>query len=125
MEHSHLGVRRVLRKPRHPGLLERDHYAARLRDATQRPSARDALVDLLEDVLRKHPPEYWTIIKRIDADGEPAKSVADALYLSHRTLHRYRTSAIAVIASELERTLRYAGQSPATMRDASASSTGT
>jgi hypothetical protein len=105
MEHSNLGVRRLLRKLRYPGLLERDHYAATLRDIARSASARDALLALIHDALRGYPSEYWTIIKRIDADGEAAKAVADALYLSYRTLHRYRSAAIEAIAEVLERRL--------------------
>jgi tetratricopeptide (TPR) repeat protein len=103
VEHSHLGVRRLLRKLRFPDLLERDHYALAVRDAFGGSSAREALTELLEAVLHRYPPVYRTIIKRIDVDGEPARSVAGELYLSYRTLHRYRTTAIAAIAEALER----------------------
>jgi len=103
VEHSHLGVRRLLRKLRFPDLLERDHYATAVRDAAGGGSAREALTELLDEVLHRYPPVFRTIIKRIDVDGEPARSVAGELYLSYRTLHRYRTTAIAAIADALER----------------------
>jgi tetratricopeptide (TPR) repeat protein len=109
VEHSHLGVRRLLRKLRYPDLLERDHYALAVRDAVGGVTAREALTGLLDEVLHRYPPVYRTIIKRIDVDGEPARTVAGELYLSYRTLHRYRTTAIAAIAEALERRFGVAG----------------
>jgi hypothetical protein len=103
VEHSNLGVRRLLRKIRYPGLLERDHLATTIRDATGAESARDALIRLLDDVLRRYPPIYWTIIERIDVEGKPTRAVAGELYLSYRTLHRYRSAAIATVAEALVR----------------------
>ncbi|HTD35151.1 MAG TPA: hypothetical protein VK665_15915 [Candidatus Elarobacter sp.] len=103
MEHSNLGVRRLLRKIRYPGLLERDHLATTIRDASGAPNARDAVIALLDDVLRRYPPIYWTIIERVDLEGKPTRTVAGELYLSYRTLHRYRSAAIATLADALER----------------------
>jgi hypothetical protein len=103
VEHSNLGVRRLLRKLRFPELLERDPYAAMLRHASNGTTARDALIALLDEVLHRYPPVYRTIIERIDIDGAQAKSTAGELYLSYRTLHRYRTVAVAAIAEALER----------------------
>jgi hypothetical protein len=103
VEHSNLGVRRLLRKLRFPELLERDPYAAMLRQASNVTTARDALIALLDEVLHRYPPVYRTIIERIDIDGAQAKSTAGELYLSYRTLHRYRTVAVAAIAEALER----------------------
>ncbi|HEX3466388.1 MAG TPA: hypothetical protein VHS78_20245 [Candidatus Elarobacter sp.] len=103
MEHSNLGVRRLLRKIRYPGLLERDHLATRIREVTGAASARDAVIGLLDDVLRRYPPIYWTIIECVDLDGKPTRTVASELYLSYRTLHRYRSAAIATLADALER----------------------
>ncbi|MBV9438639.1 MAG: tetratricopeptide repeat protein [Candidatus Eremiobacteraeota bacterium] len=113
VEHSNLSVRRLLRKLRYPGDLERDHYAQAVRDAANSSSAHSALMELLDDVLRRYPPVYWAIIKRIDVDGESPKSVANALYLSYRTLHRYRSAAIAAVAEALERRFGMPREGPA------------
>jgi hypothetical protein len=103
VEHSNLGVRRLLRKLRFPELLERDPYAAMLRHAADGGTARDALIALLDEVLHRYPPVYRTIIERIDIEGSQAKSIAGELYLSYRTLHRYRTVAVGALAEALER----------------------
>jgi hypothetical protein len=121
VEHSNLGVRRLLRKLRFPELLERDPYAAMLRHAsTNGTSARDALVALLDEVLHRYPPVYRTIIERIDVDGAQAKAIAGELYLSYRTLHRYRTVAVAAIAEALERRFGAARLSAAAAGDRNA-----
>jgi hypothetical protein len=114
VEHSNLGVRRLLRKIRYPGLLERDHLATMIREASGAHNARDAVIALLDDVLRRYPPIYWTIIERVDLEGKPTRVVAGELYLSYRTLHRYRSAAIATLADALERRFGGArGASPA------------
>ena len=112
MEHSNLGIRRLLRKIRYPGLLDRDHVATMIRDATGAENARDAVIGLLDDVLRRYPPIYWTIIERVDLEGKPTRTVAAELYLSYRTLHRYRSAAIATLADALERRFGAARNAP-------------
>ena len=117
VEHSNLGIRRLLRKIRYPGLLERDHLAMMIREATGAQNARDAVIGLLDDILRRYPPIYWTIIERVDLEGKATRTVAAELYLSYRTLHRYRSAAIATLADALERRFGAARNVPPAVSD--------
>lgn len=105
IEISSRDVRRLLRKLRSPSALERDAIAAKIRQALRRGSAHDAVLELVDDVLRHAPPIYRRILTRVDIEGAPASEVAAELDLSYRTLHRYRSTVVAAVADLLQRRL--------------------
>src|ERR1700737_1717610 len=108
MEWGYRRVRQLLRKLRTPGAIQDDELAMALCRLTGAPSVRDAVLMLAERALRDFPPVYWTIVRRVDVDGESSQAVADEIHLSERSFFRYRASAIAAVAAEIEAVTRSA-----------------
>ena len=106
MEWGYRRVRQLLRKLRTPGAIQDDELARALCSLTGAPSVRDAVLVLAEKALRDFPPVYWTIVRRVDVDGESSQAVADEIHLSERSFFRYRAAAIAAVAAEIETVTR-------------------
>jgi tetratricopeptide (TPR) repeat protein len=94
---DYLVTRRLLRKVRVPGAIEGDPLARRLRANLRAASAAAAVSDLAERALRPFAPEYWTIVRRSDIEGECLKVLAAEMYLSLRTMCRMRRAAIEAV----------------------------
>ncbi len=108
MEWGFRRVRQLLRKLRTPGAIQDDELARALCSLTASASVRDAVLLLAERALRAYPPVYWTIVRRVDVDGESSQAVADEIHLSERSFFRYRAAAIAAIAAEIDSVTRTA-----------------
>jgi tetratricopeptide (TPR) repeat protein len=108
MEWGYRRVRQLLRKLRTPGAIQDDELARTLCSLTGSPSVRDAVLLLAERALRGYPPVYWTIVRRVDVDGESSQAVADEIHLSERSFFRYRAAAIAAVAAEIDAVTRAA-----------------
>jgi len=108
MEWGYRRVRQLLRKLRTPGAIQDDELALTLCRLTGTGSGRDAVLLLAERALRVYPPVYWTIVRRVDVDGENSASVADEIHLSERSFYRYRAAAIAAVAAEIDAVTRAA-----------------
>jgi tetratricopeptide (TPR) repeat protein len=108
MEWGYRRVRQLLRKLRTPGAIQDDELARALCSLTGAPSVRDAVLLLAERALRGYPPVYWTIVRRVDVEGESSQSVAGEIHLSERSFFRYRAAAIAAVAAEIETVTRSA-----------------
>ncbi len=108
MEWGYRRVRQLLRKLRMPGAIQDDELALTLRRLTGEGSVRDAVLLLAERALRVYPPVYWTIVRRVDVDGESSQAVADEIHLSERSFYRYRAAAIAAVAAEIDAVTRTA-----------------
>lgn len=106
MEWGYRRVRQLLRKLRTPGAIQDDELARAVCSLTGSPSVRDAVLLLAERALRAYPPVYWTIVRRVDVDGESSQAVADEIHLSERSFFRYRAAAIAAVAAEIEAVTR-------------------
>ncbi len=108
MEWGYRRVRQLLRKLRTPGAIQDDELARALCSLTGAPSVRDAVLLLAERALAAFPPVYWTIVRRVDVEGESSQAVADEIHLSERSFFRYRAAAIAAVAAEIETVTRSA-----------------
>jgi tetratricopeptide (TPR) repeat protein len=108
MEWGYRRVRQLLRKLRTPGAIQDDELARALCSLTGAPSIRDAVLLLAEKALRDFPAVYWTIVRRVDVDGESSQSVAEEIHLSERSFFRYRAAAIAAVAAEIDHVTRSA-----------------
>ena len=108
MEWGYRRIRQLLRKLRTPGAIQDDELGRALCSLTGSPAVRDAVLLLAERALRAYPPVYWTIVRRVDVDGESSQSVADEIHLSERSFFRYRAAAIAAIAAEFDAVTRSA-----------------
>ena len=108
MEWGYRRVRQLLRKLRTPGAIQDDELALTLCRLTGAGSVRDAVLLLAERALRVYPPVYWTIVRRVDVDGESSAAVADEIHLSERSFYRYRAAAIAAVAAEIDAVTRSA-----------------
>lgn len=108
MEWGFRRVRQLLRKLRTPGAIQDDELALALCRLTGMASVRDAVLLLAERALKAYPPVYWTIVRRVDVDGESSQTVADEIHLSERSFYRYRSAAIAAIAAEIDAVTRSA-----------------
>ncbi|MDB5070479.1 MAG: transcriptional regulator, CadC [Candidatus Eremiobacteraeota bacterium] len=108
MEWGYRRVRQLLRKLRTPGAIQDDELARALCTLTASASVRDAVLLLAERALRGFPPVYWTIVRRVDVDGESSQAVADEIHLSERSFFRYRAAAIAAVAAEIDAVTRSA-----------------
>src|ERR1700736_3016027 len=108
MEWGYRRVRQLLRKLRMPGAIQDDELALTLCRLTGAGSVRDAVLLLAERALRVYPPVYWTIVRRVDVDGESSQAVADEIHLSERSFYRYRAAAIAAVAAEIDAVTRSA-----------------
>jgi tetratricopeptide (TPR) repeat protein len=108
MEWGYRRVRQLLRKLRTPGAIQDDELAMALCRLTGAGSVRDAVLLLAERALRVYPPVYWTIVRRVDVDGESSQAVADEIHLSERSFYRYRAAAIAAVAAEIAAVTRTA-----------------
>jgi tetratricopeptide (TPR) repeat protein len=106
MEWGYRRVRQLLRKLRTPGAIQDDELARTLCSLTGAPSVRDAVLLLAERALRAYPPVYWTIVRRVDVEGESSQAVSDEIHLSERSFFRYRAAAIAAVAAEIEAVTR-------------------
>ena len=106
MEWGYRRVRQLLRKLRTPGAIQDDELAMALCRLTGAPSVRDAVLMLAERALRDFPPVYWTIVRRVDVDGESSQVVADETHLSERSFFRYRAAAVAAVAAEIDAVTR-------------------
>ena len=106
MEWGYRRVRQLLRKLRTPGAIQDDELAMALCRLTGAPSVRDAVLTLAERALRDYPPVYWTIVRRVDVDGESSQIVADETHLSERSFFRYRAAAVAAVAAEIDAVTR-------------------
>ena len=84
MEWGYRRIRQMLRKLRTPGAIEDDELARALFSLTGAPSVRDAVLRVAERALRNFPPVYWTIVRRVDVEGEGSHEVADEIHLSER-----------------------------------------
>ncbi|MDP9107035.1 MAG: hypothetical protein M3N49_14025, partial [Candidatus Eremiobacteraeota bacterium] len=91
-----------------PGAIQDDELALTLCRLTGAGSVRDAVLLLAERALRVYPPVYWTIVRRVDVDGESSQAVADEIHLSERSFYRYRAAAIAAVAAEIAAVTRSA-----------------
>ncbi|HEV3087394.1 MAG TPA: hypothetical protein VGX96_09245 [Candidatus Elarobacter sp.] len=69
-------------------------------------SIRDAVLTVAERALRDYPPIYWTIVRRVDVEGESSQAVADETHLSERSFFRYRAAAVAAVAAEIDAVTR-------------------
>ncbi|HEY0614021.1 MAG TPA: hypothetical protein VGC96_05245 [Candidatus Elarobacter sp.] len=108
MEWGYRRVRQLLRKLRTPGAIQDDELARTLCSLTGAPSVREAVLMLAEKALRGYPPVYWTIVRRVDVDGESSQAVAGEIHLSERSFFRYRAAAIAAVAAEIDSVTRSA-----------------
>jgi tetratricopeptide (TPR) repeat protein len=108
MEWGYRRVRQLLRKLRTPGAIQDDELAMTLCRLTGSASVREAVLLLAERALRVYPPVYWTIVRRVDVDGESSQAVADEIHLSERSFYRYRAAAIAAVAAEIDAVTRSA-----------------
>ena len=108
MEWGYRRVRQLLRKLRTPGAIQDDELALTLCRLTSAASVRDAVLLVAERALRVYPPVYWTIVRRVDVDGESSAAVADEIHLSERSFYRYRAAAIAAVAAEIDAVTRAA-----------------
>jgi len=108
MEWGYRRVRQLLRKLRMPGAIQDDELALTLCRLTGAGSVRDAVLMVAERALSVYPPVYWTIVRRVDVDGESSASVADEIHLSERSFYRYRAAAIAAVAAEIDAVTRAA-----------------
>jgi tetratricopeptide (TPR) repeat protein len=108
MEWGYRRVRQLLRKLRTPGAIQDDGLARALCSLTGSPSVRDAVLLLAERALRDFPPVYWTIVRRVDVEGESSHTVAAQIHVSERSFFRYRAAAIAAIAAEIDAVTRSA-----------------
>jgi tetratricopeptide (TPR) repeat protein len=108
MEWGFRRVRQLLRRLRTPGAIQDDDLARALCSLTGSASVRDAVLLLAERALRDYPPVYWTIVRRVDVDGESSQAVADEIHLSERSFFRYRAAAIAAVAGEIDTVTRSA-----------------
>ena len=108
MEWGYRRVRQLLRKLRTPGAIQEDELAVTLCRLTGAGSVRDAVLLLAERALRVYPPVYWTIVRRVDVEGESSAAVADEIHLSERSFYRYRAAAIAAVAAEIDAVTRTA-----------------
>jgi tetratricopeptide (TPR) repeat protein len=108
MEWGYRRVRQLLRKLRMPGAIQDDELALTLCRLTGAGSVRDAVLLLAERALSVYPPVYWTIVRRVDVDGESSAVVADEIHLSERSFYRYRAAAIAAVAAEIDAVTRAA-----------------
>src|ERR1700736_4833278 len=106
MEWGYRRVRQLLRKLRMPGAIQDDELALTLCRLTGAGSVRDAVLLLAERALRVYPPVYWTIVRRVDVDGESSQVVADETHLSERSFFRYRAAAIAAVSAEIDAVTR-------------------
>jgi tetratricopeptide (TPR) repeat protein len=106
MEWGYRRIRQLLRKLRTPGAIEDDQLARALFRLTGAPSPRDAVLRIAERALTKFPAVYWTIVRRVDVDGESSQDVAAEIHLSERSFFRYRASAIAAVAMEVDAATR-------------------
>ena len=106
MEWGYRRIRQLLRKLRTPGAMQDDELALTLCRLTGAGSVRDAVLLLAERALRVYPPVYWTIVRRVDVDGESSASVAGEIHLSERSFYRYRAAAIAAVAAEIDAVTR-------------------
>lgn len=113
MEWGDRRIRRLLRKLRTPGAIDGDDLGRALVRATGLGSAREAVLSVAERALRDFPPIYWTIVRRVDLEGESCDVVASQIHLSPRSFFRYRAAAVAGIAREVERVTRWAPAQPA------------
>lgn len=98
-------VRRLLRGLRRPAQLERDEIALELKRALRSPSARDAVLMLVDRALRHEHRYCAAIVRGCDVEGETTLALANALHLSPRQFFRYRAHAIEAIAVELDNVL--------------------
>ena len=108
MEWGYRRVRQLLRKLRLPGAIQDDELAVTLCRLTGAVSVRDAVLVLAERALSVYPPVYWTIVRRVDVDGESSTAVAAEIHLSERSFYRYRAAAIAAVAGEIDAVTRSA-----------------
>src|ERR1700738_5068685 len=108
MEWGYRRVRRLLRKLRTPGAIQDDELARALCRLNGAPSVRDAVLLLAERALRDFPPVYWTIVRRVDVEGESSQPVAAEIHVSERSSFRYRAHAVAAVAAEIEHVARSA-----------------
>ncbi|MBV9409872.1 MAG: hypothetical protein JO164_13680 [Candidatus Eremiobacteraeota bacterium] len=108
MEWGYRRVRQLLRKLRTPGGLADDELGLTLHRLTGAASARDAVMLLAERALTTFPAVYWTIVRRVDVEGESSQAVATEIHLSERSFFRYRAAAIAAIAAEFDAVTRTA-----------------
>jgi tetratricopeptide (TPR) repeat protein len=108
MEWGYRRVRQLLRKLRLPGAIQDDELAVTLCRLTGAVSVRDAVLVVAERALRVYPPVYWTIVRRVDVDGESSAAVAEEIHLSERSFYRYRAAAIAAVAAEIDAVTRSA-----------------
>jgi len=106
MEWGYRRVRQLLRKLRTPGAIQDDELAMTLCRLTGAASVRGAVLTLAERALRDYPSVYWTIVRRVDVDGESSQIVADETHLSERSFFRYRAAAVAAVAAEIDAVTR-------------------
>jgi uncharacterized protein len=105
---QHPEIRRLLRLLRFPIQLEAEPLAARLREATDAPSALDAVMATVQKALSGSGEINQLMRAAIlsqDLDGNKARRVAASLGLSIRSYFRYRSAAIELIAIAAEREL--------------------
>jgi tetratricopeptide (TPR) repeat protein len=102
VEWGHRRIRQLLRKLAAPGDVGADELAQSLKRVSGAASAREAVLSVAARALAGYPEVYATIVRRVDVEGESAKSVAHQLHLSERTFFRYRGAAITAIANEIE-----------------------
>jgi tetratricopeptide (TPR) repeat protein len=113
-------ARRLLRRARHPAVLEREPDGIALRDATGTESVRDALLTCIERALAREDPRFAIIVRRCDLEGLPQKIVESELHVSPRQFARYRAAAMDAVGAEMLRVAEAASGAPRDPRAAEA-----
>jgi len=102
-------IRKLLSLLSKPTALEKHALAVQLKQALGAASARDALLQVIEQAFAVRTPLNDALresIFRCDLEGKKSLGAADAMGVSPRTLFRWRAAAITAIASAVDQALQ-------------------
>jgi hypothetical protein len=108
-------IRLLLRSLRRPRATENDRLALMLRDAYGAPTARAAVLAVIDEAFseKSRTAEIAReVIERCDIRGESTKMAAHAMGVSMRSLFRYRVDAMKTISLVVERALKQSFDPP-------------
>lgn len=104
------GIRGLLASLRRPDRLERLPLAVQLKVALGAPTARDAVVHVIDRTFSVRTPSndiMRAAVYSCDVEGNKASYAAATLHVSMRTFFRRRSEAVAAIAAAVDQIIHH------------------